>query len=174
MIRSLAKRIAIAATAATLGALGMVATQLPADASDFSASYTCTLPLEGAQNVTISGSVTASPSPSSVNTLTGFVLDFSTDLTAPVDINSWTATADIDVSGAETASFQLTGSGGAVPTGQSISGSMTGSWTPTTAGTDQFQGGNVTIDANVALLGNVTVPCTPNEPRPVGETLVVN
>jgi hypothetical protein len=174
MIRSLARRVAIASTAAMLGALGAIAMQMPAHASDFSAGYTCTLPLQGAQNVTISGSVTATPSPSSVNTPTGFELVFSTDLTAPLDINNWTATADIDVSGAEIDVFQLTGSGGAVPAGQSISGSMAGSWTPTTAGTDEFRGGNVTINANVALLGNVTVPCTPNEPRPVGETLTVN
>jgi hypothetical protein len=109
-----------------------------------------------------------------VNTPTGFQLDFQSDLAAPLDINSWTATADIDVSGAETAGFQLTGSGGAVPAGQSISGSMAGSWTPTAAGTDEFRGGVVTINANVVLLGNVTVPRTPNEPRPVGETLTVN
>ncbi|GAB2828482.1 hypothetical protein GCM10027176_35840 [Actinoallomurus bryophytorum] len=30
-------------------------------------------------------------------------------------INSWTATADIDASGAETATFQMTGSGGTAP-----------------------------------------------------------
>jgi hypothetical protein len=174
MIRSLARRVAIASTAATLGAFGAIATQLPAHASDFSADYTCTLPLQGAQNVTITGSLTASPNPSTVNTLTGFQLVFSTNLTAPVNINSWTATADIDASGAETATFQLTGGGGAVPAGQSISGSLAGTWTPTAAGTDQFQGGNVTINANVALLGDITVPCTPNDPRPVGETLTVN
>jgi hypothetical protein len=174
MIRSLARRVAIASTAATLGALGAISMQLPAQAADFSASYTCTLPLQGAQNVTITGSLTASPNPTTVNTPTGFVLDFSSDLAAPVDINNWTATADIDAGGAETATFQLTGGGGAVPAGQSISGELAGSWTPTTAGTDQFQGGNVTINANVALLGDITVPCTPNDPRPVGETLTVN
>jgi hypothetical protein len=174
MIRSLARRLAIASTTATLGAVGAIAMQVPVHASDFSAAYTCTLPLEGAQNVTITGSLTASPNPSTVNTPTGFQLVFSTDLTAPVDINSWSATADIDAGGAETATFQLTGSGGAVPAGQSISGELAGSWTPTTAGTDQFQGGDVTINANVALLGDITVPCTANDPRPVGETLTVN
>src|SRR4051812_34746178 len=174
MIRSLARRVVIASTAATLGAFGAIATQLPAHASDFSASSPSPLPLQGAQNVTITGSLTASPNPTTVNTSTNFVLDFSTDLTAPVDINNWSATADIDAGGAETATFQLTGSGGAVPAGQSISGELTGAWTPTAAGTDQFQGGDVTINANVALLGNITVPCTPNEPRPVGETLTVN
>jgi hypothetical protein len=32
----------------------------------------------------------------------------------------------------------------------------------------------VTVNANVVLLGNVTVACTPNDPRPVGETLTVS
>ncbi|HEU5159408.1 MAG TPA: hypothetical protein VFU43_20595 [Streptosporangiaceae bacterium] len=157
-----------------MGAVGAIAMQVPAHAADFSADYTCTLPLQGDQNVTITGSLTASPNPATVNTPTSFQLHFSSSLSAPVDINSWSATADIDASGAETATFQLTGSGGAVPANQSISGDLAGEWTPTTAGTDQFQGGNVTINANVALLGNVTVPCTPNEPRPVAETLTVN
>jgi hypothetical protein len=174
MIGSLARRVAIASTAAMLGALGAIAAQAPAHASDFSAEYTCTLPLEGAQPVTLTGSLTASPNPSTVNTPTNFQLHFTSSLTAPVDINSWNATADIDASGAETATFQLTGSGGSVPANQPVSGDLAGDWTPTAAGTDQFQGGNVTINANVALLGDVTVPCTPNDPRPVAETLTVN
>jgi hypothetical protein len=171
MIRSFAKRVAIAST---LGALGAIALQVPAHASDFSADYTCTLPLQGAQTVTITGSLTASPNPSTVNTSTGFTLHFTSSLSSPVDINSWNATADVDGSGAETATFQLTGGGGAVPANQPISGDLTGAWTPTAAGTDQFQGGNVTINANVALLGDITVPCTPNDPRPVAETLTVS
>jgi len=64
--------------------------------------------------------------------------------------------------------------GPCLPAGQSISGEPAGSWTPTTAGTDQLQGGDATINANVALLGNVTVPCIANDPRPVGETLTAN
>ena len=174
MIRSLARRIAAASAVATLGVLGAIATQAPAHASDFSAAYTCTFPLQGDQAVTITGSLTASPNPSTVNTPTHFQLNFSTDLTSPVDINSWSATADIDATGAETATFQMTGSGGAVPANQPISGELAGDWTPTAAGTDQFQGGNITINANVALLGDVTVPCTPSDPRPVAETLTVN
>ena len=38
----------------------------------------------------------------------------------------------------------------------------------------QFQGGNVTVKAKAALLGTLTVPCTPNAPRPVADTLTVN
>jgi hypothetical protein len=77
------------------------------------------------------------------------------------------------VSGAQTASFQLTGSGGSIPANQAISADVAGNWTPTAAGTDQLQGGNLSIKANVAIFGNITATCTPNSPRPVAETLTV-
>lgn len=174
MTRSLAGRAVTAATVLALGALGVAASQAPAAASDFSAAYTCTLPLSGAQTVTITGSLTASPAPATAGSPVHFALHISNlDLASPVKINSWSATANIDVSGAETASFAMTGSGGSVPAGQPITGDLAGDWTPAAAGTDQFQGGDVTVKANVSLLGNVTVPCTPNSPRPVAETLTV-
>ena len=174
MIGSLARRAAAASTVLALGGLGALAIQAPAHASDFSASYTCDVPLSGSQTVTISGSLTASPKPSTVGTSTHFALHFSTDLSSPVTVNSWSATADIDASGAETATFQVSGSGGSVPANQPITGDLAGDWTPTAAGADQFQGGDVTVKANLSILGNVTIPCTPNDPRPVAETLTVN
>jgi hypothetical protein len=172
MFGSLASR---AVTVSAAVALGGLLVQAPAHASDFSASYTCDIPLSGSQDVTITGSLTASPNPSTAGTSTHFALHISSlSLSAPVAINSWTATADIDASGAETATFQVTGGGGSVPANQPITGDLAGDWTPGMAGTDEFQGGDVTVHANVSILGNVTVPCTPNDPRPVAETLTVN
>lgn len=175
MIGSLARRVAAASTVVALGGLGALALQAPAHAADFSAAYTCDIPLSGSQAVTINGSLTASPNPSTAGTSTHFALHISSlSLSSPVAINSWSATADIDASGAETASFQVSGSGGSVPANQPITGDLAGDWTPTAAGTDQFQGGDVTVKANLSVLGNVTIPCTPNDPRPVAETLTVN
>jgi hypothetical protein len=42
------------------------------------------------------------------------------------------------------------------------------------AGTDEIRGGAVVVKANVFLLGNLTIDCTADEPRPVGETLTVS
>lgn len=175
MSGSLARRALTASTVLALGGLGAVALEAPAHASDFSAAYTCTLPLSGAQAVTITGSLTASPKPATAGSPVQFKLHIANlSLSSPLAIKSWSATAAIDASGAQTASFQVTGSGGAVPANSPITGDLSGSWTPTASGTDQFQGGNVTVKASVTLLGNVTIPCTPNAPRPVAETLTVN
>lgn len=172
MSSSLAKR---AVTVAAAGALGAMALQGAAHASTFSANYTCTVPVTGSQAVTINGSLTASPNPSTVNTSTHFALHISSlSLSSPLAINSWSATANVDATGAQTTSFTVSGSGGSVPANSPITGDLAGDWTPTVAGTDQFTGGNVSITANVAILGNITVPCTPNSPRPTAETLTVN
>ncbi|MDQ7909748.1 hypothetical protein RB614_35025 [Phytohabitans sp. ZYX-F-186] len=169
------RRVAAGSVAVAIGGLGAVAVQSPARASDFSAAYTCTAPVLGTQNVTIDGSLTATPNPAAAGTVVDFDLHISqVSLTAPVAINSWTITADLDVSGAETAQFQVSGSGGGVPANQPISGDLAGTWTPTAAGTDEIRGGDVTVNANVVLLGNITIDCTPDEPRPVAETLAVS
>jgi hypothetical protein len=61
MIGSLARRAVTVSAVAALGALGGLAVQAPAHASDFSASYTCDIPPSGSQDVTITGSLTAAP-----------------------------------------------------------------------------------------------------------------
>jgi len=175
MIGSLGRRLTVGSAALVLGGLGVIVAQSPAQAADFSAAYTCTAPVLGTQNATIDGSLTAAPNPAAVGTPVAFNLHISQiSLRAPVTINSWSIVANLDVSGAETAQFQATGSGGSVPANQPITGDLAGSWTPAAAGTDQVQGGDVTVKANVFLLGNITIACTPNEPRPVGETLTVS
>ncbi|MCW2947181.1 MAG: hypothetical protein JWR24_3898 [Actinoallomurus sp.] len=175
MIESLGKRAMAAATMVALGGLGAVAVQAPARAAGFSVAYTCNVPLLGTKAVTINGTLTASPSRPATNTPTHFQLHISSlGLHSPVTINSWSATAGMDVSGAQTASFQLRGSGGSVPAHQPISGDLAGDWTPRARGTDQLRGGNVTIQGNISFLGNVTAPCVPKDPRPVIGTLTVN
>jgi hypothetical protein len=67
------------------------------------------------------------------------------------------------------------GSGGSSPAGQQVSNvDLTGSWTPTSPGTDQFAIGDITINANVTLFGNVTASCTPSGTQPVAEALTVS
>jgi hypothetical protein len=169
MTRSLPRWAVIAAVLP----LGLLATPLPASAATVSAPYTCTSIL-GTESVTISAELVASPDPATAGAPVAFSLDVSDlGLTAPLKINSWSGTVDADVSGAETAQFQLSGSGGPIPANQPITGTLSGSWTPTVAGTDEVTGGDVAITADVLLLGAVALDCTPDEPRPVAATLTV-
>jgi hypothetical protein len=175
MIGSIGRRLAVGSTALALGGLGAIVAQSPALAADFSAGYTCVAPVLGTQTATIDGTLTASPNPAAVGAPVALNLHIAQiSLRAPVTINSWSITAVLDASGAETAQSAVTGTGGRVAANQPITGDLAGSWTPTAAGTDVFQGGNVTVNANVFLLGNITIACTPNDPRPVGETVTVS
>ncbi len=146
----------------------------PAAASAFSAGYVCSVPVLGARPVLISGTLTASPERTQAGAAVRFRLHISAlSLQSPVVLNSWSATAGIDVGGAQTASFRLTGSGGPVPPHQPISGDLTGVWVPRAHGVDRLKGGDVTIKASVPVLGNVISLCVPKAPRPVIETLTV-
>jgi hypothetical protein len=167
-------RVAIAAALVLSGA-GALAVQAPASASTITATYSCTVPLAGTKTVTLNGSLTPTPNPATSGSKVSFALDVtSLSLTSPLAINSWTATAAIAGSGAQTSSFNATGSGGSIPANTPITNiNLSGSWTPTANGTDSFKIGNVTIKANVSLLGNVTVPCTPTGTQPVAATLTV-
>jgi hypothetical protein len=173
MMKSLGKQAMAASTVVALGSVGAVAIQAHAHAAGFSAGYTCRVPVLGAKPVTINGTLTA-PGRTTTNTPARFHLHISSlSLRSPVTINSWNATARIDVTGAQTASFRLRGSGGSVPAHQPITGDLAGVWVPRARGTDQLRAGNVTIKANISPLGDVTVACTPTDPRPVAKTLVV-
>jgi hypothetical protein len=169
------KAAAIAAVI-TLGGAGTIAAAGPASASQVTATYSCNVPVAGTESVTVDGSLTATPNPATTGSAVSFDLDItSTNLSSPLAISSWTGTADIAGSGAESSSFTVTGSGGSIPAGQDVSDlNLTGSWTPSVAGTDQFVVGDVTLNADVKLLGNVTVTCTPTGTQPVAETLSVN
>jgi len=169
------KAAAITAVVAIGGACAAVAVQSPASASSVSETYSCNTSF-GTKTVTAQGSLTATPNPAAAGSAVSFDLDItSTDLSAPVTINSWTATADIAGSGAESSAFTVTGSGGSIPSGQDISNlNLTGSWTPSAAGSDSFTVGDVTIKAQVTLLGTQTVTCTPTGTVPVAETLSVS
>jgi hypothetical protein len=174
VIKSIGKHIMTAATVISLGGAAAVAPQESARASAFSATYTCTVPVLGARPVTIYGRLTASPVRVAVNRPIRFELHIARlSLQAPVAIDSWTAVAGIDVSGAQATSFRLAGSGGPLRPRQPISGDLYGTWTPRARGTDRFRGANVTISAKVARVGVLTASCEPNAPRPVMETVAV-
>jgi hypothetical protein len=175
MIPRIGGKVAVIAAALALSGAGVIAAQAPASASQFAATYSCSVPILGTQSVTVNGALTASPNPAAVGSPVSF--DFSIaslSLTSPLAINSWSATADIAGNGAENSAFQVTGSGGAIPANQPISNvDLTGSWTPAVSGTDQFEIGNITINANVSTLGTLTISCTPSGTQPIAETLTI-
>ncbi|GAA2071333.1 hypothetical protein GCM10009780_03310 [Actinomadura alba] len=161
-----------AATLVTLGGVGAV--QAHAQPAAFSAGYICRVPVLGAKSVTINGTLTASPSRPTTDTATRFRLRISSlTLRSPVPIDSWNATAGIDVTGPRTSSFRLTGSGGSVPPHQPITADLTGVWTPRARGVHRLRSGDVTIRANISRFGSHTATCAPKDPRPVSATLVV-
>jgi len=176
MIPRISSTIAATVTALGLSAAGAIAAQLPANASTFTATYSCSVPIVGTEAVTVDATLTASPNPATVGSAVSFALDISSiSLESPIAIDSWSATAAIDGSGAETSAFDATGSGGAIAADTDITDvDLTGSWTPSVSGTDTFVGGDFTIVADTALLGDLTVTCTPSGTQPTAETLTVS
>jgi hypothetical protein len=174
MIKSSGKHAMAATALIALGGGAAVVTPGVARASAFSAAYTCTVPVLGARAVTIYGALTASPGRAVAGRPVRFHLRISRlSLMSPVPIDSWTAVAGIEASGAQTAGFRLAGSGRALAPREPVSGDLYGSWTPRVQGVDRFRGGNVVISARVARLGLLTASCAPDRPRPVMETLEV-
>jgi hypothetical protein len=174
MIKSIGKHAMATATVIALAGTGAVAVQESARASDFSAAYTCTVPVLGARSVVINGTLTTLTNRVVVGQPVRFQLHIARlSLQTPVAIDSWTAVAGIDVTGAQAASFRMAGSGGPVAPHQPISGDLFGSWVPRARGVDRFRGGAVSITARVARVGVLTATCLPNTPRPVMETLMV-
>lgn len=158
-------RAASAAAVLALGAFGVMAVPGAAQAADtVTANYTCDLPT-GAQTGDFTAVVTLDPA----SPTAGQAVNVSVDLTqvpftSPLTVNNYDASLTINVSGAETGSFDVTkssdtGFGAGEPI--TVQG-MTGSWTPTVAGTDTGTPATATVNANVSLLGNVTITCTPN------------
>ena len=174
MIRSIGRHAMAATAVIALGGTTAVAAQEPARASDFSAAYTCTVPVLGSRPVVIYGSLTATPERTVAGQPIRFHLRISRlSLQSPVSIDSWTAVAGIEVSGAQRSAFRVAGSGGSLAPRQPVSGDLYGSWTPRVRGLDRFRGANVVISARVARLGLLTAACRPNAPRPVMETVGV-
>jgi len=151
----------------------VLAAPLPALADAVSAPYVCSSIL-GDDNVTITGELVATPNPATAGSSVAFDLTV-TDLglTVPLRIKTWSGTAELNVSGAETGSFTLSGSGGPIPAGDAITGELTGGWTPSVAGTDTITGGAVDITADVQLVGTVSLTCTPDGAS-TAATLTVN
>jgi hypothetical protein len=162
------------AMAAVLACSAVNAAAGPARADAFSAAYTCTVPVLGARSVTIHGRLTAAPARASVGQPVRFQLHIGRlSLQSPVPIDSWTAVAGIDVSGAQTtSSFRVAGSGGRLTPREPISGDLYGTWTPRAQGTYRFRGAAVMISARVARIGVLSASCQPLTPRPVLEGVV--
>jgi hypothetical protein len=161
MITSFGKRAATVTTVFAIGALSAVAVQAPARASGFSAAYTCNISNLGQTAAVLNGWLT-SPG----TTFSGpsrFQLHISSlNLQSPVPIDSWTATAWINVGGAENTTFQVSGSGGPVPAQGAIAGDLVGDWAPVMGGTDLLSVGGIELTANSAEAGSVPVQCVPN------------
>jgi hypothetical protein len=171
MVKSLAGRTVTAVTAV---ATGIVAPQAPAHASRFTMAYTCAVPLLGERTVQADGTLTATPNRVIAGAFTRVVLRVSRlSLHPPVVVGSWSAAAQIDVSGAQNAAFRLSGAGGPVPAYQPVTGDLTGGWIPRAAGIDQFRVGRIVIKLSTSAFGDAVVPCTPKEPRPVAEMINV-
>ena len=174
MIKTIGTHAMAATAVIALGGAGAVAVQAPAHASAVAAAYTCTVPVLGTRPVVIRGTLTASPARASVGQPIRFQLHISSlSLQAPLTIDSWTAVAGVDVSGAQAAAFRMAGSGGPVGPRRPITGDLYGSWTPRVRGVDRFRGGNVAITARITRLGVLTASCLPSAPRPVLETVAV-
>jgi hypothetical protein len=161
MITSLGKLAVTATAVVAIGGLSAVAPQAPAQASGFSAAYTCNISNLGQTAAVLSGWLT---SPGTVfNGPSRFQLHISSlSLQAPLPIDSWSATAWINVGGAENTTFQVGGSGGPVPAQGALAGDLVGDWAPTIGGTDLLSVGGIELTANSAEAGSVPVQCVPN------------
>jgi hypothetical protein len=161
MITLLGKHAVTVTTALAIGGLGAVAAQAPAQASGFSAAYTCNISNLGQTQAVLNGWLT-SPG----TTFSGparFRLHISSlNLQAPLPIDSWSATAWINVGGAENTTFQVSGGGGPVPAQGVIAGDLVGDWAPYMGGTDLLSVGGIELTANSAEAGSVPVQCVPN------------
>jgi hypothetical protein len=174
MITSFGKYAVAVAAAVSAGGLATVAAQTPARAAGFTSTYTCTVPMVGSQTAVLNGWL-SSPEHTRVGTPTGFQLHISSlSVNTPIAIDSWSASAWVDVSGSESSSFQMAGSGGFVPAGQPLSGDLSGDWAPSVRGPHVLSISGLTITANTPVTGNVTAQCTANEPRPVAATLMAH
>jgi hypothetical protein len=174
MIKSIGKHAMATATVIALGGTGAASAQESAPASVFSAAYSCTVPVLGTRPVVIHGTLSAMANRLVVGQPVRFQLHIARlSLQTPVTIDSWTAVAGIDVTGAQATSFRVAGSGGPVAPRQPISGDLYGTWVPRARGVDRFRGGTVSITARVARIGVLTASCLPATPRPVMETVTV-
>jgi hypothetical protein len=170
MIKSAIGRAAVAAGLVTLGTAGVVAAQSPAQASTFTGTYSCTSVL-GTSTISGSASLTATPNPATAGSPTHWVLSVS-GISSPVTISSWSGSANVSISGAETAGFSLAGSGGTIPANTPSTVTMAGNWTPSATGSDDATIPSFSVTGRV-LFTSITVNCTAVSPIPVAETLTV-
>jgi hypothetical protein len=171
MIKSLGRHAVTVTTVLAVGGLGAVVAQAPAQASAFSAPFTCNIGNLGQTAALLNGWL-ASPG----TTFSGparFRLHISSlSLQAPLPIDSWRGTAWINVRGAEHTTFQVSGFGGSIPVQGALAGDLVGDWAPVVGGTDLLSVGGLELTATSAEAGNVSVQCVPTGPT-VAEVLRV-
>jgi hypothetical protein len=171
MLRSFARYAAAATTLAAGGGIALFAVQAPAQAGGFASLFTCDVPLLGSTTVGVHGWL-SSPGRTVVNRPASFRLHIGrTGVGGPLPVDSWSASAWINVTGAENTAFRVAGSGGWAP-GQPFRGDLAGDWAPTVSGTDLLSIGRIKITVTGAATGTVTARCFPAD-RPVAETLTV-
>lgn len=160
--------------AAVAAGAGVLASQQPAHAGDFSATYACSVQGLGTRNVTVNGTLNASPDRSAVGRPIRISLHVSgLSLRSPVALESWSAAAGVEVAGAQNGTLRVAGSGGSVPAREPVSVDLGGVWTPRVRGVDRLRTGSIVIRAKARMIGNVTGVCTPAGSRPYAETVVV-
>ncbi|GAB2800450.1 hypothetical protein GCM10027176_00580 [Actinoallomurus bryophytorum] len=171
MTTSFGKYAVTASAVFALGGLSAITAQAPAQASGFSAAYTCNISNLGQVPAVLNGWL-SSPG-TAFNGPASFRLHISSlNLQSPIPIDSWSATAWINVGGAENTTFQVAGGGGSVPAQGALAGDLVGDWAPVMGGTDFLRVGGLEITANSAEAGSVPVQCVPNG-APVAEVLRV-
>ena len=171
MTTSFGKYAATATAVLALGGLSAIGVQAPAQASGFTAAYTCNISNLGQVPAVLNGWL-SSPG-TTFNGPASFRLHISSlNLQSPIPIDSWNARAWINVAGAENTTFQMQGGGGPVPAQGALTGDLAGDWAPVMGGTDFLRVGGLEITANSAEAGSVPVQCVPNG-SPVAEVLRV-
>ncbi|MEV5749160.1 hypothetical protein AB0L00_15195 [Actinoallomurus sp. NPDC052308] len=171
MIKSLGRCAAAVATAVlAAGGLG-AAWQTTARAAAFSAAFTCNIGDLGQTAAVLNGWLT--PPGNTYDGPARFWLHISNlNLQAPFPIDSWSGAAWVNVTGTENTTFQVAGSGGAVPEQGALAGDLAGDWAPAVAGTHLLSVGGLEITANSSQAGSVAVQCVPNG-TPMAEVLQV-
>lgn len=156
-----------------LGAAGQTSARAQTNprAATLSADLTCNIGDLGQTAAVLDGWLT--PPGNSYDAPARFWLHISNlNLQAPFPIDSWNGTAWVDVSGTENTTFQVSGSGGAVPEQGALTGDLAGDWAPAVAGTHFLRVGGIEVTVNSAQAGTVVVQCVPNG-RPRAEVLQV-
>ncbi|MFC6082771.1 hypothetical protein [Sphaerisporangium aureirubrum] len=160
-------------TVLSVVALVAIAGQALAFRYEFKAPYTCQIPSVGPLEGSTTGYTTFTPGAVKAGSPVAIALAVKAPIDSPVDINSWTATIDLDVSGPESGVVKSEAKGGYFPGGDLIGMQLGATWTPSKPGTYELHPGKATVTADVQTYGQVTVTCTPDDPGTPLKTVTV-